>query len=60
VLQLEYVSLKQLFQFIVFKSVSVEKAREAHLAMAAHRLHAVVHLGGGGQVEFNGDEDDPD
>ena len=47
VLQLEDVALEESLEFVVLEAVSVEEAREAHLAVPAHRLHAVVHRAGG-------------
>ena len=47
VLQLEDVPLEEPLQLIVLEAVPVEEeAREAHLAVPAHRLHAVVHSRG--------------
>ena len=50
VLQLEDVPLEEPLELVVLEAVAVEEAREAHLAVTAHRLHAVVHRGVGGQV----------
>ena len=43
-LQLEDVALEEPLELVVLEAVPVEEeAREAHLAVPAHRLHAVVH-----------------
>ena len=45
-LQLEDVALEEPLELVVLEAVPVEEeAREAHLAVPAHRLHAVVHRG---------------
>ena len=47
-MQLEDVALEEPLELVVLEAVPVEEeAREAHLAVPAHRLHAVVHRGGG-------------
>ena len=43
-MQLEDVALEEPLELVVLEAVPVEEeAREAHLAVPAHRLHAVVH-----------------
>ena len=43
-LQLEDVALEEPLELVVLEAVPVEEeAREAHLAVPAHRLYAVVH-----------------
>ena len=41
---LEHITLKESFQFVIFKSMSIQKPRKGDLSVRAHSFHTMIHL----------------